>query len=105
MSLPTAYFVKFPRRLEDLKRIHFVSDERPYVVEKTVVLAAIDYENLVTDLWVDRDFIEENASLCRVDEDGVWHCVLAKRRNRPDGVLVMSSDKDYPMWAAYLLET
>ncbi len=102
MSKPAAYFVKLPFRLEDLKRPHFISDEKPYVVEKTVFLSSIDYENFVTDLCVDRRFIEENAGLCRVDDGGVWHCILAKRKNRPDGVLVMSGGRDFPLWAAYI---
>lgn len=105
MSEATAYFVRLPRRLEDLRKPHFVSDEKPYVIEKTIALAAIDYENFVTDLCVDRWFIEENRDLCRVDENGVWRCILVKQRNRRDGVLVMSGGSDFPLWAAYIWQT
>ncbi len=105
MSGRTAYFVRMPFRIEDLRRPHLASSERPYVVEKTVLLSSIDYENFVTDLCVDRQFIEENAGLCFVDDDGVWHCILAKRKNRPDGVLVMSDGRDFPLWAAYIPKT
>ena len=105
MREPTAYFVRLPRRLEDLRKPHFVSDEKPYTVNKTVALAAIDYENFVTDLRADRRFIEENAGLCRIGGSGVWHCILAKQRNRTDGVLVMSGGEDFPLWAAYIGQT
>lgn len=101
----TAYFIRLPFRLEDLKRPHLVSNEKPYTIEKTVTLAAIDYENFITDLCVDRWFIEENRNLCCVDNNGVWRCIFVKQRNRPDGVLVMSGGKDYPLWAAYISQT
>lgn len=102
MSEPTAYFVKLPFRLEDLRRPHYLSDRKPYIVEKTTVLAIIDYENFVTDLCVDRWFIEDNANLCRIDSDGIWHCILVKRRKQSEGVLVMSDGEDFPLWAAYI---
>ena len=102
MIKPTAYFVRLPFRLEDLKRPHSLSDEKPYIVEKTIILAAIDYENFVTDLCVDRGFIENNTKLCRVDENGVWHCILVRQRSRADGVLVMSGGRDFSLWAAYI---
>ena len=102
MSEPTAYFVKLPFRLEDLSRPHYLSDRKPYIVEKTIVLAAIDYGNFVTDLCVDRWFIEDNAKLCRIDSDGIWRCILVKCRKQSDGVLVMSDGEDFPLWAAYI---
>jgi len=46
-------------------------------------------------------FIEENKGLCRIDEDGVWLCLLVKRRGQSDGVLVMPDGRDYPKYAAY----
>lgn len=100
----TAFFVKLSFRLEDLQRPHLASHRKPYVVEKTVELEEIDYENFITDLCVERWFIEENASLCRIDEDDVWHCILARQQGRTDGVLVMSEGRDFPKWAAYLPE-
>lgn len=70
MSEPTAYFVKLPFRLEDLSRPHYLSDRKPYIVEKTIVLAAIDYGNFVTDLCVDRWRYDKAAGrrrLCKTD--------------------------------------
>ncbi|MGI6497258.1 MAG: hypothetical protein ACOX0U_00175 [Oscillospiraceae bacterium] len=105
MSERTAYFVKLPFRLEDLRRPHLVSAKNPYVIEKTITLAIIDYENFVTDMTVERWFIEENRNLCYVDANGLWHCLLVRRRSSLDGVLVMSDGRDYPLWAAYIEQT
>jgi hypothetical protein len=104
MKHSTAYFVSMPFRLEDLRRPHLNSERKPYAVEKTVELAKIDYENFITDLCVDRWFIEDNAKLCRIDSDGVWHCIFARQRGKKDGVLVMSEGRDFPKWAAYIPE-
>ena len=100
----TAFFVKEPARIEDLWRPHFPKQEQPYVIEKTVDLVRIDYENLITDLYTDRGFIEKYKRLCRVDKDGVWHCLLARQRGEADGVLIMSQGMDYPKFAAYYQE-
>jgi len=102
MYYPVAYFVKLPFRLADLLKPHFASDAKPYIIEKTVVLSAIDYKNFTTDLSVDRRFIEESSSLCYIDKKGVWHCIFVKCRSKTDGVLVMSCSKDFPLWAAYM---
>lgn len=78
------------------------------MIEKTVWLAKIDYENFINDFTVDRWFIEENTDLCRMDDDagspcgGVWHCILVRQRGRTDGILVMPEGRDFPRWAAYL---
>lgn len=102
--MKTAYFVKLPSRIEDLRVPHPLVQEKPYSIFAEVELKPIDYENFITDLCVDRWFIEENMHLCSVDNNGVRHCVFVHRRNRRDGVLVMSDGCDYPKWAAYLSE-
>jgi hypothetical protein len=96
----TAFFVSMPFSMEDLKRPHLAERRKPYIVEKTVMLAKIDYENFVTDLCVDRWFIEENKNLCYVDDDDVWHCILVRRRRETEGVLVMPEGQNFPKWAA-----
>ena len=98
----TASFLSFPYRLSDLRRPFRPCAKKPYVIEKTIVLAKGNYENFITDLTVDRWFIEKNAAHCRIDEDGVWHCILVRQRGQTDGVLVMSERLDFPKWAAYL---
>lgn len=101
-DFPTAYFVRNPFRIEDLKKPHPIESEKPYVIEKTIVLSAIDYQNFITDLCVDRWFIEANTHLTKVDKNGIWHCIFVKKIKRKDGILVMSEGKVYPNWAAYV---
>jgi hypothetical protein len=101
-NCPTAFFVSNPSRLEDLQRPHLADQCKPYVIEKTVELAKIDYENFITDLCVSRGFIEENTGLCRIDEDGLWHCIFVKQHGNSDGVLVMPEGQDFPKWAAFV---
>lgn len=100
-NLLTAFFVEYPFTIEDLRRPHLVSHRKPYVVEKMILLDEIDYENFITDLCVDRWFIEDNIELCEVDNEGFWHCILVKQRGQPDGVLAMSEGHVFAKWAAY----
>ena len=97
----TAFFVKHPFRIEDLKVPHRYEMRKRFAVVKTIELSKIDYDNFIADLCVDRLFIEENKGLCHVNEDGVWLCLLVKQRGRSDGVLVMPDGRDFPKYAAY----
>ena len=99
---PTAFFVSMPFQIEDLKRPHLISQQKPYIIEKTIELEEIDYENFITDLCVDRWFIEDNAKLCRIDENGAWHCLFIYEQGKLDGILVMSDGQVFPKWAAYV---
>jgi hypothetical protein len=74
------------------------------VIEKVVKLSKIDFENFITDLTVDRLYIEKYKGLCRIDSRGVWHCILVRRRGWQGGVLVMPDGADYPKYAAYYPE-
>ena len=95
-----AYFVKAPHRIEDLRAPHLVDEERAYMVVKQVKLAKIDYENFITDMLADRQFIEDNAELC--GKGGVWRCLLVQKRGRRDGILVLPEDGCFVGYAAYL---
>ena len=95
-----AYFVRRPRVLDDLIVPHALNRERDYEVIATVVLEAIDYENFITDLLVDRQFIEDHAALCSRGE--IWACILVRQVGRKDGVLVIPEDGRYVGWAAYV---
>ena len=97
-----AFFVRAPRRLEDLLVLHAVDQERPYEIVKTVKLAKIDFENFVTDMVADRQFIEDHAALCAKVQ--VWRCILVQQCGHADGVLVMPEDGCYVGWAAYYSE-
>ena len=94
-----AFFVRSPCRIEDLQALHLVEKERPFEIVKTVKLAKIDYENFITDMLADRQFIEDHTALC--SKGTVWRCILVQQRGRVDGVLVMPEDGCYVGWAAY----
>lgn len=96
-----AYFVENPRVIEDLIKPHLLEQERPFEVVKTVKLRTIDYENFVTDMVADRQFIEDSADLCSKGE--IWKCILVQKRGSHDGVLVMPEDRCYVGYAAYLV--
>ncbi|MBQ3481261.1 MAG: hypothetical protein IJH48_02845 [Oscillospiraceae bacterium] len=99
-SRSCAFFVANPRIIEDLMVPHPVERERPYAIVKKIRLAKIDYENFITDMIADRQFIEENAELC--SKGTVWNCIFVQQRGRADGVLVMPIDQCFVGWAAYL---
>lgn len=94
-----AFFIEYPRTIEDLMVPHPVEKERPFEIVTTVRLAKIDYENFITDMIADRQFIEDNAALCSQGE--VWRCIFVQQRGRSDGVLVMPADICHVAWAAY----
>ena len=83
-----AYFVVRPRTIDDLRRPHPLEKEQPYEVVKVINLAGIDYTNFITDMLADRQFLEDNASLCG-KEEGVIRCLLVKHRKTGEGVLVV----------------
>ena len=97
-----AYFVESPRTINDLMVPHPIEQERIYEIVKTIKLSGIDYENFITDMVADRQFIEDNTALCSREE--IWHCILVQQRERRDGVLVMPEDGCFVGWAAYYCE-
>lgn len=54
----TAYFIRRPRRIEEL-RAEEDGRRRPYRVISSLRLGGMDYENFVTDLLADRAFLED----------------------------------------------
>ena len=68
----TAYFLRRPRRIEDL-RAEEDGRRRPYRVVSSLRLGGMDYENFVTDLLADWAFLE-NVPGC--GEDGNVLCCL-----------------------------
>ena len=94
-----AFFLYCPRIIEDLLAPRPIEQETQYEIVKTVKLAKTDYENFITDMIADRQFIEENAALCA--QGGAWRCLLVQQRGRTDGVLVVPVDGCYVGWAAY----
>lgn len=101
MKKETAYFIKNPRTQSDLKVLHLL-EEHPYEVVKKITLKKIDYENFIFDMLADRQFIEDNASLC--NEGVVFRCMLICGRGRSDGILVIPDGISFVKLAAYILE-
>ena len=93
-----AYFVERPRVIEDLIQPHLFEQEREYRIVKTIELGKMDYENFITDMLADRQFIEDNAGLCSQGE--VWQCLLIRQRECSDGILVMPENGCFVGWAA-----
>ena len=79
--------------------LHFLENERPFEIVKLIELARIDYENFITDMLADRQFIEKHAALCSTG--AVWRCILVRQRGCTDGVLVMPTNTCRVGWAAY----
>lgn len=94
-----AYFVERPRRIKDLMVPHLIEMERPFRIVTDIQLPAIDYENIITDMLADRQFIEDHG--CRCQRGEVWDCLLVRRRGCTDGVLIMPEDGCFVGWAAY----
>ena len=97
-----ANFVERPRRLEDLQRPHLIDKERPYHIVTAVQLPKIDYENFITDMLADRQFIEDYGKRCKAGN--VWDCLLVQQRGHTDGVLVLPEQDCFVSWAAYVPE-
>lgn len=94
-----AYFVMRPRILEDLIAPRPEEIRQAFEVVKVVKLNSIDYENFVTDMVADRQFIEDYAEICAKGD--VWKCLLVQKRGRNDGVLVMPDSGCFVGFAAY----
>ena len=94
-----AYFVVRPRTIDDLRRPHPLEKEQPYEVVKVINLARIDYTNFITDMLADRQFLEDNASLCGKEE--VIRCLLVKHRKTDDGILVVPDEAWVDIAAVY----
>ena len=97
-----AYFIQYPRRLEELLILHDAALEVPYEIVKDIRLQPIDFENFYTDMTVERQFIEDSAALC--DNGEIKKCIFVHGRNAAEGILVLPdpNEKAYVGWAAFI---
>ena len=98
-ELQRAYFVRFPRRIDDLLGPHPMQWEIPFQIQKTISLAHIDYENFVTDMIADRWFLEAYHELCSFLPP--FQCLFVHAHGVNDGILVVPDRKCYVGYAAY----
>ena len=92
----TAYFIRRPRRIEELRDFG-IGMLRPYQIVSTVCLGGMDYEDFVTDLLADRAFLE-NVPGC--GEDGpLVRCLCVSCQGR-DSVLVLPDGTGHVALAA-----
>lgn len=96
-----AFFVMKPRNIEELRVPHLLCGERQYEIVCEKKLSAIDYENFVTDMRADRQFILDAASRCCEGE--VMKCLLVRKNRMTEGMLIVPdspSRPDHVLWAA-----
>lgn len=98
--MDTAYFVKHPRIIADLQKPHLMSAERPYEIAAEATLSEMDYENFITDMLADRQFIEDAARLC--SEGDPLRCLRVSCLSARGGVLVVPELDALVKWAALI---
>lgn len=97
-----AHFLKYPSRIEDLKKPYLLVNQSDYIIVKTITLRKIDYVNFITDLTVERDYLEQSAPFCHVRNDHVLPSLLVRQYGGKDGVLVIPDELGYVILAAYV---
>lgn len=98
-----AYFVHEPRRIEDLITPHDINVEQDYEIVAAVNLGAMDYQNFITDMCADRQFIEDHYMQCCGTGEPL-KCLLVRQHGKRDGVLIVPADRCYIKCAAYYTE-
>ena len=94
-----AYFVESPRTLQDLMRPHLPEQEQLCEAVKDVTLSLTDYENFITDLTVDRAFLE---GVPATDENsGPWKCAFVHAKGSTDGILAVPKEGRFVRCAAF----
>ena len=75
-----------------------------FIIEKTILVSALEYKEFCDNLLSDRDFVEENISLMHMDKNKTQHCILVKEEGRSEGILIQSEGYSYPRYTAYYKE-
>ena len=92
----TAYFIRRPRRIEEL-RAEENGQRHPYRIVSSLRLGGMDYENFVTDLLADRAFLENVPGCGEVGPLVRFLCVTCRGR---DSVLVLPDGTGHVALAA-----
>jgi hypothetical protein len=99
-----ALFTKLPRVFGEIANLTAVKNLKPIKIEKTIALSGDDYDNFITDMTVERQFLKNNSYLCRIDDEGIWHCLLVVRQGHHQGILVMANEVGFLDYAALFWE-
>ena len=100
--MKTAKFVPCPRSIHDLMDQGEPGVLHPYRVVTTIELGAVDYKNFITDMLVERQFLESAAWLCYAGE--IMWCIKVSQKGCSDSVLVVPRKNCFIGWAAYISE-
>ena len=95
-----AFFFNRPRVLTDLLVPHTIEDEKAFLIARRIDLRPIDYENFVSDLRVERDYIENYAKLC-TQQNNIFQCLLISECGNSDGILVVPDENGTVRSAAF----
>lgn len=98
-------FLRKPSGLWDIIEHSKNQPDDVYEIEKVIQLNQPDFDEFSTRLLADTPFIQQNAHLLRVDEQGRWHCLLVYDESRNRGILVESDGYPYARYAAYVADT
>ncbi len=95
----TAYFVRKPRNMDELIVPHLLWQERQYEIVAEKLLSETDYENFITDMQADRQYIEDCSEMCHTGS--IMKCILLRKRGESEGVLAVSDPDrpDHVLWA------
>ena len=95
-----AIFTRKPRVLSEISILAAVENLKPIKVEKIIILPKENYRNFITDMTVERLFLRKYNSLCKIDDEGVWHCLLVVPQGSQVGILVMADNLGFSEYAA-----
>lgn len=73
-----------------------------FIIEKAVKISKTEFESLIKEPLLDRNYIRENKDLMFEDSNGYWHCIYVISDDFDYGILIESEGSDYPRYAAYL---
>lgn len=93
-----AYFVHRPRTAADLRAPHRPEAEQAYETIARVRLAKTEYENFITDMLVERAFLDPYAEQCAATPP--MQCVLIQQGGQTGGILVVTEKTAHVLWAA-----
>jgi hypothetical protein len=95
-----ALFTRAPRRLSEVGILDFFDNLKLFTIERTIILSRAGFINFVSDMTVERLYLKRYRTLCKIDDQGVWHCLFVALRGFREGLLVMVDDLGIPNFVA-----